>query len=99
MKNPFGNFCFVLHSHLPYIKKAGVWPFGEEWLLEGMLETYLPLLDALEQLKDEKIPYKIVIGITPILAEQLADDYFKMITVKFVEIWRNQTYTFSRFKT
>ncbi|MBI5574028.1 MAG: DUF1957 domain-containing protein [Elusimicrobia bacterium] len=84
MKNPLGNFCFVLHSHLPYIKKAGVWPFGEEWLLEGMLETYLPLLDVLEQLRDEKIPYKIVVGITPILAEQLADDYFKKRFEEFV---------------
>ena len=52
--------------------------------MEGMLETYLPLLDALEQLKDEKIPYKIVIGITPILAEQLADDYFKNRFEEFV---------------
>ncbi|PKM92972.1 MAG: 1,4-alpha-glucan branching protein, partial [Elusimicrobia bacterium HGW-Elusimicrobia-4] len=84
MKNPLGNFCFVLHSHLPYVKKAGVWPFGEEWLLEGMLETYLPLLDILYQLRDEKIPYKIVIGITPILAEQLADDYFKKKFEEFV---------------
>ncbi|MDO8734990.1 MAG: 1,4-alpha-glucan branching protein, partial [Elusimicrobiota bacterium] len=84
MKNASGNFCFVLHSHLPYVKKAGVWPFGEEWLLEGMLETYLPLLDVLYQLRDEKIPYKIVVGITPILAEQLADDYFKKRFEEFV---------------
>lgn len=76
MKNPVGNFCFVLHSHLPYVKKAGVWPFGEEWLLEGMLETYIPLLNILYELKEEKIPYRIVISITPILAEQLADEYF-----------------------
>lgn len=84
MKNAFGNFCFVLHSHLPYIKKAGVWPFGEEWLLEGMLETYLPLLDILYQLRDEKIHYKIVVGITPVLAEQLADDYFKKRFEEFI---------------
>ncbi|MEW6556344.1 MAG: 1,4-alpha-glucan branching protein domain-containing protein [Elusimicrobiota bacterium] len=71
-----GSFCFVLHSHLPFVKKAGVWPFGEEWLLEGMLETYIPLLDILYELKEQKIPYRIVIGITPVLAEQLADEYF-----------------------
>ena len=52
--------------------------------MEGMLETYLPLLDILEQLRDEKIPYKIVIGITPILAEQLNDDYFKKRFEEFV---------------
>ena len=25
-----GQFVFMLHSHLPYYRKAGMWPFGEE---------------------------------------------------------------------
>lgn len=68
-----GAFTFVLHSHLPYARQAGMWPHGEEWVHEAIAETYVPLLDALNDLKEEGVPFKITIGITPILAEQLAD--------------------------
>lgn len=68
-----GAFMFVLHSHLPYARLAGRWPHGEEWIHEAAAETYVPLLETLYDLAEEGVPYKINIGITPILAEQLAD--------------------------
>lgn len=68
-----GAFTFVLHSHLPYARKAGRWPHGEEWLHEAAMETYIPLLETLYDLRAEGVPFRITIGITPILAEQLAD--------------------------
>ncbi|HEV2106882.1 MAG TPA: 1,4-alpha-glucan branching protein domain-containing protein, partial [Thermomicrobiales bacterium] len=68
-----GAFTFVLHSHLPYARQAGMWPHGEEWLHEGLAETYIPLLSALYDLDEEDVPYQLTVGITPILAEQLAD--------------------------
>src|SRR5258708_40295293 len=68
----FGAFTFVLHSHLPYARLAGRWPHGEELIHAAATETYLPLLQALYDLKKAGIKYKITIGITPILAEQLA---------------------------
>ncbi len=68
-----GAFTFVLHSHLPYARLAGRWPHGEEWIHEAASETYIPLLNALYDLRDEGVRYKVTIGITPVLAEQLAD--------------------------
>ena len=68
-----GAFTFVLHSHLPYARLAGRWPHGEEWIHEAASETYIPLLQSLYDLKEEGIKYQATIGITPILAEQLAD--------------------------
>ena len=68
-----GAFTFVLHSHIPYCRQAGRWPHGEEWLHEAAAETYIPLLNALYDLVEEGVTPKITIGITPILAEQLAD--------------------------
>lgn len=68
-----GAFTFVLHSHLPYAREAGMWPHGEEWVHEGISETYLPLLDALYDLKEEGVDYRITVSVTPILAEQLGD--------------------------
>ena len=68
-----GSFTFVLHSHLPYARLAGRWPHGEEWIHEAASETYVPLLQTLYDLKEEGIDFKLTVGITPILAEQLAD--------------------------
>ena len=72
-----GAFTFVLHSHLPYARLAGRWPHGEEWIHEAAVETYIPLLATLYDLKEEGIPYHITIGITPILGEQLNDEDVK----------------------
>ena len=63
----------MLHSHLPYARQAGMWPHGEEWVHEAIAETYVPLLNALHDLHEEGVPFRLTIGITPILAEQLAD--------------------------
>ena len=73
-----GYFTFVLHTHLPYVRKHGRWPFGEEWLYEAMSETYLPLLMEFERLRSSGVRFQLVINITPVLAEQLADDYIKV---------------------
>lgn len=80
-----GSFALVLHSHLPYYRKAGKWPFGEENLHEAIAETYIPLLDAIHELKAEGVAAKVTIGITPVLAEQLADEYLKDEFEKYLE--------------
>jgi 1,4-alpha-glucan branching enzyme len=68
-----GAFTFVLHSHLPYARLAGRWPHGEEWIHEAACETYVPLLSTLYDLLEEGLPFRLTLGITPVLAEQLAD--------------------------
>lgn len=68
-----GAFTFVLHSHLPYARLAGRWPHGEEWIHEAASETYIPLLQSLYDLKEAGTRFRLTIGITPILGEQLAD--------------------------
>ncbi|MFN8375174.1 MAG: 1,4-alpha-glucan branching protein domain-containing protein [Anaerolineae bacterium] len=68
-----GAFTFVLHSHLPYVRLAGRWPHGEEWLHEAASETYIPLLQTLYDLKESGAKFKLTLGMTPVLAEQLAD--------------------------
>lgn len=70
---PIGAFTFVLHSHLPYARQAGMWPHGEEWVHEAIAETYVPLLNSLYDLADAGVTYQLTVSVTPILAEQLAD--------------------------
>jgi len=85
-KSAVGSFTFVLHSHLPYVRKAGVWPFGEEWVHEAISETYLPLLNVLYSLVEEGIKPRLTLGITPVLAEQLSDKYLLEKFEKYVNI-------------
>ncbi|AEH24426.1 1,4-alpha-glucan branching protein [Pyrococcus yayanosii] len=80
-----GYFTFVLHTHIPYVRKHGKWPFGEEWLYEAIAESYLPLLMELERLKEKGIKFRLVIGITPILMEQLADGDIKAGFEEYME--------------
>lgn len=68
-----GAFSIMLHSHLPYCRQAGRWPHGEEWIHEAAVGCYLPLLQALWDLEEEGTPFRLAIGVTPVLAEQLAD--------------------------
>ena len=80
-----GQFVFMLHSHLPYYRKAGMWPFGEENLYECMAETYVPLLNAIRELYDEGIKANLTVGITPILGEQLIDEHLNQGFVEYLD--------------
>lgn len=80
-----GYLGFVLHGHIPWCKKSGTWPAGEEWLFEAMLETYIPTLNILRELKEKGIKTALTINITPILAEMLSDEYMKQRFSEYME--------------
>ena len=67
-----GELCILLHSHMPYVEGFGTWPFGEEWLLEAMAASYLPLLQVLERHAGQGAQGIATVGVTPVLADQLA---------------------------
>ncbi len=68
-----GYFNLVLHTHLPYVLGHGRWPHGTDWLTEAVCECYVPILRAVTELKEEGVAAHMTLGITPVLAEQLAD--------------------------
>ncbi len=82
------SLVLVLHSHIPYCRKQGVWPFGEEWVFEAMADTYVPMLDMLAAVPlrhDESSGSRnpiLSVAVSPVLCEQLRDDY---MTKRFVE--------------
>ena len=71
------DFVLVLHSHLPYVLNHGRWPHGSDWICEAALDTYLPLIETLRSLEADGVRAPITLGITPILASQLANPAFK----------------------
>jgi 1,4-alpha-glucan branching enzyme len=77
-------FNLVLHSHLPYVKKAGRWPFGEEWFYEAMLETYIPLSMCFNRLIEKGIEWHLTLGVTPVLSEMMVDSYMIYETEKYI---------------
>jgi 1,4-alpha-glucan branching enzyme len=70
------DFVLALHSHLPWVLHHGRWPHGSDWLCEAALDTYLPLLETLDDLEREGVDASLTLGITPVLAAQLAHPSF-----------------------
>ncbi|MCX7835139.1 MAG: DUF1957 domain-containing protein [bacterium] len=81
-----GKFSLVLHSHLPWVISHGKWPHGSVWLVEAATECYIPLIEMLDRLISDKIQPNITIGITPVLAEQLADPSFASELIEYLEL-------------
>jgi 1,4-alpha-glucan branching enzyme len=58
-----------------------------DWLNEAAAETYIPLVEAFRRAGSRrKGKVGVTIGVTPILAEQLADDRFKASFVEYLDV-------------
>ena len=71
------DIVLLLHSHMPYVRRNGDWPVGEEWLLEAWAESYLPIWRTIEDLSTAALTGKLALTMTPVLAEQLQDGYME----------------------
>ncbi len=69
-----GEVALVLHTHLPYLREHGVWPVGEEWLFQAWGTSWLPVTRLLERLGDDGHRQVLTLGVTPMVAHQVADD-------------------------
>jgi 1,4-alpha-glucan branching enzyme len=74
-----GDLAIVLHSHMPYVEGFGTYPFGEEWLFDAVIRSYLPVLEVAERL---------TMTITPVLADQLEDVATRERLREFLISWR-----------
>lgn len=81
-----GNFALVLHSHLPFVIGHGKWPHGMDWLNEAAAETYIPLLNIMYSMVDDGIKFALTFDISPVLAEQIADERFKSGFIEYLDI-------------
>lgn len=70
-----GIFALVLHTHLPYVRRNGVWPSGEDFFHQAATESYLPLLETLERMANRPGRGLLSVGITPLVAHQMQDDH------------------------
>ncbi|MBA3867415.1 MAG: 1,4-alpha-glucan branching protein, partial [Solirubrobacterales bacterium] len=74
-----GDLAIVLHSHMPYVEGFGTYPFGEEWLFDAVIRSYLPVLEVARDL---------TMTVTPVLADQLEDEGTRRRLREFLVEWR-----------
>ena len=71
---PAGYLSLLLHAHLPFVRHPEFEDSLEErWLVEALLECYLPLLRMLEGRADRGAPGRITVSLSPTLLAMLAD--------------------------
>lgn len=68
-----GEVAVVLHTHLPYVRRHGVWPVGEEWLHQAWGTSWLAVTDVLVRLAAEGRRELLTLSVSPTVAHQLAD--------------------------
>ena len=74
-----GDLAIVLHSHMPYVEGFGTYPFGEEWLFDAVIRSYLPVLEVAD---------RVTMTVTPVLADQLEDEGAAERLRRFLVEWR-----------
>jgi 1,4-alpha-glucan branching enzyme len=64
---------------MPYVEGFGTYPFGEEWLFDAVIRSYLPVLE---------IARDLTMTVTPVLADQLEDRAAAERLRRFLVEWR-----------
>ena len=73
-----GYLALVLHAHLPFVRHPEYPEFLEEdWLFEGITETYIPLWQVFEGLLRDGVPFRLTMSLTPTLCAMLDDELLR----------------------
>jgi 1,4-alpha-glucan branching enzyme len=82
-----GDLALILHAHLPFVRHPEHEHFlEEEWFFEAVTETYIPLLQMMQRLVDDSVPFKIAMSITPTLCAMLQDQLLCERYVRHLEL-------------
>lgn len=74
-KKARGYLALMLHAHLPFVRHPEVaYMMEENWLYEAITETYLPLIGMLDNLREDRVPVRLTMSLTPPLCSMLADE-------------------------
>ena len=69
-----GYLSLILHAHLPFVRHPEHERFLEEnWLFEAISETYIPLLQVMENWQRDGMEIRLALTLTPTLCAMLQD--------------------------
>lgn len=74
-----------LHTHMPYVMNHDMWPHGTVWLSEVVCESYLPILEVIQDLHQEGIRPTLSFDFSPILLAQLSHSNALSIFTEYVK--------------
>src|ERR671936_408334 len=84
---PSGNLALILHAHLPFVRHPEQEHFlEEEWLFEAVTETYIPLLQMMQRLVNDRLPFKLTMSLTPTLVAMLQDELLQRRYIEHVDL-------------
>ena len=82
-----GHLALILHAHLPFVRHPEHEHFLEEdWLFEAITETYIPLLQVMQRLVNDKVPFKLTMSLTPTLCAMLQDDLLRKRYIRHLDL-------------
>ncbi len=81
-----GYLALILHAHLPFVRHPEYPEFLEEdWLYEAITETYIPLIEMMDGLVADGVPFQLTMSITPPLCSMLMDPLLQERYVRYIE--------------
>ena len=84
---PSGSLALILHAHLPFVRHPEHAHFlEEEWLFEAITETYIPLLQMMQRLTSDGVPFRLTLSLTPTLCAMLGDRLLRERYVQHVDL-------------
>src|SRR6266403_6221532 len=82
-----GHLALILHAHLPFVRHPEHEHFLEEdWLFEAITETYIPLLQMMQRLVNDSVPFKLTMSLTPTLCAMLQDQLLRGRYVRHLDL-------------
>src|ERR1700681_4272206 len=82
-----GQLALILHAHLPFVRHPEHEHFLEEdWLFEAITETYIPLLQMMQRLVNDSVPFKLTMSLTPTLCAMLQDELLRQRYVQHLDL-------------
>jgi 1,4-alpha-glucan branching enzyme len=81
------HLALILHAHLPFVRHPEHEHFLEEdWLFEAITETYIPLLQMMQRLANDNVPFKLTMSLTPTLCAMLQDALLRERYVRHLDL-------------
>ena len=82
--------ALVLHAHVPWVRHPET-PrcLEEDWFFEAVAECYLPLLEMLHWLRDEGVPFRLTMTLSPTLCGMMRDELMRERMRGYLERGRN----------
>jgi 1,4-alpha-glucan branching enzyme len=79
------HIAFLITAHVPYVRRAGRQPIGEDALHTQIVRTLIPLVGLLGDLQATGLNPRIALALSPLLTEQLADPVVQKHFVLWME--------------